>query len=196
MSLPAKCNDPAVGFSRSRKSFARVVLPDPDSPTIPKVSPSLICTLTPSTALSQPPLLPTSQPPVTGKYFVSSIPCSSMAFSSGAGRRGGPAARHMAILDQHWRGIHLGTDRLLLRAAEGKGAPGRQVRQVRWLPPDLDQRLTFAFNVGQAAQQCLCIGVAGGVEDLQGAAHLDDFAGVHDRNPVSVRRHNTTVVRH
>ena len=49
--MPSKSKDPAVGRSRSRKSLAKVVLPDPDSPTIPSVSPSATRTLTPSTAL-------------------------------------------------------------------------------------------------------------------------------------------------
>src|SRR2546427_214970 len=76
MSMRSKSREPAVGRSRSRKSLARVVFPDPDSPTMPSVSPSATCTLTPSTALMNPRTRPTVKPAVTGKYSVSPIPCS------------------------------------------------------------------------------------------------------------------------
>src|SRR5262249_13712568 len=83
-----------VGLVSSRKSFARVVLPEPDSPTMPSVSPSATCTLTPSTALIRPRACPTNQPVLTGKYFVSPIPCSSID-ASRPHFCGSPAVRHV-----------------------------------------------------------------------------------------------------
>src|SRR5215468_1783996 len=60
---------PAVGCSAARISFEVVVLPQPDSPTRPRVSPWLMVKLTPSTALTQPRPLPSREPP-TAKYFL------------------------------------------------------------------------------------------------------------------------------
>src|SRR5262245_62603402 len=48
--------------------LAKVVLPEPDSPTMPSVSPALTFTLTPSSALTNP-LEPIAKPLLTGKYF-------------------------------------------------------------------------------------------------------------------------------
>src|SRR5262249_61529493 len=60
---------PAVGCSAARMSFEVVVLPQPDSPTSPRLSPWLMVKLTPSTALTQPRFLPSREPP-TAKYFL------------------------------------------------------------------------------------------------------------------------------
>src|SRR5207247_5367479 len=72
VALPSNSSEPGAGRSRSRKSLASVVLPDPDSPTMPRVSASATCTLTPSSALIH---LLTVNPPVTGKYFVRPSAC-------------------------------------------------------------------------------------------------------------------------
>src|SRR5206468_3608628 len=60
---------PAVGVSCSRISFDVVVLPHPDSPISPKVSPGQIAKSTPSTAFTQPIWRRSSIPVLTGKYF-------------------------------------------------------------------------------------------------------------------------------
>jgi len=49
--------------------LAVVVLPHPDSPTRPKVSPRLMEKLIPSTALIQPVVFCLTSPLVMGKYF-------------------------------------------------------------------------------------------------------------------------------
>src|SRR5262245_20921952 len=67
---------PAVGCSAARMSFEVVVLPQPDSPTRPSVSPVLMVKLTPSTALTQPRQRPRREPP-TAKYFLRSRTSSS-----------------------------------------------------------------------------------------------------------------------
>src|SRR5919198_3563012 len=127
MSLPSKSREPAVGFSKRRKSFARVVLPDPDSPTMPKVSPAATCTVTPSTARIHPCPLPSSGFPLIGKYFLSPIPCRIMASSDVNGLRH-PAVRHMAVLDHDGGRVGLRTDRLALQATGGKGAARWEAR--------------------------------------------------------------------
>src|SRR6266446_5662749 len=66
---PANAMVPAVGSSAARMSFEVVVLPQPDSPTRPRVWPWLMVKLTPSTALTQPRLLPRREPP-TAKCFL------------------------------------------------------------------------------------------------------------------------------
>src|SRR4029077_15580707 len=59
---------PAVGASAASTSFDVVVLPHPDSPTSPSVSPALIVKLIPSTALTSARRAPKSEPPI-GKCF-------------------------------------------------------------------------------------------------------------------------------
>src|SRR5207253_6682317 len=69
MSSPPNRIVPAVGGSCSRISFDVVVLPHPDSPISPNVSPGQTAKSTPSTALTQPSLRRNSVPVLTGKYF-------------------------------------------------------------------------------------------------------------------------------
>src|ERR1700730_7190847 len=69
MSSPPNRMGPAVGGSCSRISFAGVVLPHPDSPISPKVSPGQMAKSTPSTAFTQPIWRRSSIPVLTGKYF-------------------------------------------------------------------------------------------------------------------------------
>src|SRR3972149_552088 len=54
MSRPSKRIRPAVGSMRRRTTRPTVVLPHPDSPTRPSVSPRRTSNVTPSTALTQP----------------------------------------------------------------------------------------------------------------------------------------------
>ena len=51
MSIPLYKISPAVAFSNCKIALAKVDLPQPDSPTNPKVSPSYSLKLTSSTAL-------------------------------------------------------------------------------------------------------------------------------------------------
>ena len=52
MSVPSNRMEPAVGSIRRRISRPTVVLPQPDSPTRPRLSPRLILRSTPSTAFT------------------------------------------------------------------------------------------------------------------------------------------------
>src|SRR6516162_3157010 len=79
MSSPPKRIAPPVGVSCNKINLEVVVLPQPDSPITPSVSPGQTAKSTPSTALTQPTLRRSRGPVLTGKYF--RRPCSS---SSGA----------------------------------------------------------------------------------------------------------------
>src|SRR2546426_12099364 len=194
VAFPSKNREPEVGRSRSRKSLARVVLPDPDSPTMPRVSPSATCTLTPSSALIQPRALAMVNPLVTGKYFVSPIAWRITA-ASHSDRRSHPAGRHVPALHRDRRRRNLLADGLALRTPRGERAAGRQARQVGGLSADLDERLALAAGAGQTSQQRTGVRMTGVVEDLERAAHLDDLPGVHHRDPIGVGRDDAEVVR-
>src|SRR5579863_862649 len=70
MSSPSKRIAPPVGRSCNRISFEVVVLPQPDSPMTPRVSPAAIAKSIPSTALTQPTFLRGKSAVVTGKCLV------------------------------------------------------------------------------------------------------------------------------
>src|SRR6266581_8501569 len=71
--------DPAVGFSNMRIIFMVVVLPHPDSPTRPTVSPASIEYETPSTAFTSPIGFWKIRPFMTGKCFFRSRISSSLS---------------------------------------------------------------------------------------------------------------------
>ena len=72
-----------------------------------------------------------------------------------------------------------------LRAARGKGAAGRQGRQVGHLARYRVNALRLPANARDAAQQSLGIGVLRIVDDLIHGAALDDPAGIHDGDAVA-----------
>src|SRR3990172_6126448 len=61
--------EPAVGSSNLRMSRPVVVLPHPDSPTSPKVSPELMTKSIPSTAFTTATVLSKAKPLAMGKCF-------------------------------------------------------------------------------------------------------------------------------
>ena len=67
-SRPSKVTVPPVGSISRTRQRPRLVLPQPDSPTSPTVSPSSTSRLTPSIALTCSCVYP-SKPAGTGKYF-------------------------------------------------------------------------------------------------------------------------------
>src|SRR5436190_20069817 len=71
MSSPSKRMAPLVGPSCNRISFEVVVLPQPDSPITPSVSPGSTAKSMPSTALTQPIWRRGNNAIVTGKCLVS-----------------------------------------------------------------------------------------------------------------------------
>src|SRR5215472_6855603 len=83
ISSPPKRIEPVVGSSRRRMQRPIVVLPEPDSPTSPSVSPRLMLNETPSTALTSA-TWRENTPAVIGKYFVTPSTSTSAFESDGA----------------------------------------------------------------------------------------------------------------
>src|SRR3989442_13531191 len=176
MSLPSKCSEPDVGRSRHRSSFASVVLPDPDSPTMPSVSPSARRTLTPSTALTYPRIRPMA--PVTGKCFFRPTPSSISESRPDIAHRcrcSHPAGGDVTAVHGHRSGEGLPADRLPFGTSRSERAARRQPGQVGRLSPDLDELVTSELGIRQAAQEGPSIRMGRIVEDLPGAAHLHDL---------------------
>ena len=68
-SSPSSAMVPLLACSRPTISRPIVVLPQPDSPTMPNVLPGWIEKLTLATALTSPTLRCSTAPDVTGKFF-------------------------------------------------------------------------------------------------------------------------------
>src|SRR5215475_8668751 len=89
---------PLVGLSRPTITRPIVVLPQPDSPTSPKVSPGRTPKLTSATALSQPTRRCSTAPLVTGKFLTR---CSMLSSDpvpvTGAAAGGAAAAGSTAV---------------------------------------------------------------------------------------------------
>src|SRR5262245_59956373 len=153
---------PVVGSSAASTSFDVVVLPHPDSPTSPSVSPTLIVKLIPSTALTSPRVLPKSEPP-TGKCF-----CRPRTSSSGLSTPRGLLDRQPAT--DGTVAVQVVLPRFLgpaavhgLRATGVEGAAGREVREIRRLARDAVERRPDA-ELGDRVEQRPRIRMAGAVE--------------------------------
>src|SRR5687768_5017676 len=170
-SRPSKAMAPSVGCSWSRISLDVVVLPQPDSPMRPRVSPAPIVKSIPSTALTDTPPRPSS-PVRTGKCFLS--PRTS---STGGGMVHEPAAGDAAVALGEVARFFARAARQRLGAAGVEGAARRQARQVRRLARDRVERL-LAAELRHRAEQCPRVGVLGRVEQLADGRLLDDPAGI------------------
>src|SRR5712691_2847655 len=182
---------PAVGASAARMSFAVVVLPQPDSPTRPRVSPVLIVKLTPSTALTQPRLLPRREPP-TGKYFLRPRTSSNGSLTGGL-LQGLPAPDGPAVAQGLLAGLFSTATVQGVRAAGVKAAARRQGREIWRLAGDGVERL-LAPQLRHGVEQSSGVGVLRCVEQVPHRLHLDDLAGVHYRYFVTHLGHNAQVV--
>src|SRR6516225_5435907 len=121
---------PALGVSCSRISLAVVVLPQPDSPMTPSVSPGSTVKSTPSTALTQRTLRRRGKtPPALGKYLAR---CSASSSGGMPGpsllnlQGGAPASRGAAGGEPHLFGFGCGALRHDFAAARMKGTARRQ----------------------------------------------------------------------
>src|SRR5262249_24395965 len=138
---PSNSIVPAVGCSAASTSLEVVVLPHPDSPTSPSVSPGLIVKLIPSTALTTPRVLPKSEPP-TGKCFWRSRTSSNGLGTLRLDRQPAPDGAVAVQVELRRLLDAAAVDRPL--AARLKVAPGRQLGEVRRLPGDPVERLLHA----------------------------------------------------
>src|SRR5262245_60510805 len=197
MSRPSNAIVPAVGVSWSRISFDVVVLPHPDSPIRPSVSPAWITKSTPSTAFTDTPPRP-SRPSLTGKCFFS--PRTSRTGSAIVSSPVPLTLREPAPGDAS--GGEVEVPRLLglaarhgLRTTRMERAPRGQAGQVRWLAGERLQRL-LAAELRHRPEQRARVRVPGGVEELPHRRLLDDLAGIHHGDAVAHLRDDAEVVRH
>src|SRR5712691_13003728 len=80
--------------------------------------------------------------------------------------------------------------------APPEGTPCWQVHQVRWLTfYRVQLRFPGQVKPGDRVQQPQGIGVAGVPVNISGRSPLNDFAGIHNVNPIGVAGHYTQVVR-
>src|SRR5262245_40165142 len=123
---------PAVGSSAASTSFEVVVLPHPDSPTSPSVSPGLMVKLIPSTAVTTARERPKSEPP-TGKCVRRSRTCRSGLSTRGEPVEGQPAPDRAVAVQVALTRFFLAAAVHGPRTAGMEAAAGREIRQIRGL---------------------------------------------------------------
>src|SRR6266540_3161430 len=187
-SRPSKVMVPRVGSMSRTRQRPRVVLPQPDSPTRPTVSPSSTSRLTPSTALTCS-RAPPSSPVRTGKYFFRSL------ISSSGILRNLEAGDAMVCLDLDQRRLRLRTGGVGAHATVAEMAARRPIERIG----DHSRNRLQPFLRGAAArhriQQPDRVGMHRAGEDDFGFRPFHDLAGVHDRHLVGAFRDDTQIVR-
>src|SRR5664279_1298047 len=197
MSSPWNKICPSVGWSRRMSSRAVVDLPQPDSPTSPRVSPLYSFRSMPSTARTAPTCFLNRMPWVSGKCLTS--PRTSRTGSSvregsiegllpevtGAAAAGGDLVKCRDLLR---------ADGLGVGAAGVERAAGRDVREVRWDALDRVELLTLEVDTGDRGQQPLRVGVGRARVQLQDRRFLDEPARIHHRDLVGNVRNDSQVV--
>src|SRR5687768_8436861 len=177
MSRPAKVIRPLVGSSSRIRQRAIVDLPQPDSPTTPRVSPCLTVKLIPSTALTAATSFWKTIPRVTGKYLTRSsttrrsspewLPF--MDTSADLRQRAFEELHDLAVLrllvevaclqvmrlvrDRQQRGLRRLADLHHVGTARMEAAPLGRVQQRGRLALDLDEPLHVRVDAGQPAEQ-------------------------------------------
>src|SRR2546428_5177068 len=193
-SRPSNRMLPAVGFSRPRMSLDVVVLPQPDSPTRPRVAPAGMSNETQSTARTRPVDQP--RPRRTAKCFVRLV-----TSSSGAPDASSPISAAMQPAARRVAGDHRGLGRRLdaaaregRRTARGERAAGTARREVGGLAGDRGEERAPRAEARDGFQQRACVRVRGLGEDPPHGADLDDAPRVHDGHAVADARHDPEVV--
>src|SRR5438094_9623617 len=189
ISRPSKLIVPAVGVSWSRISLEVVVLPHPDSPMRPSVSPAWTVKSTPSTAFTHF-VTPPSSRRRAGKCFLS--PRTSR---TGEDIVQEPAPGDAAVAQDKVARLVARATRHDVGAPRMEGASGGQVRQVRRLAADGVKRLLVA-ELRHRAEQRARIGVLGIVDARAHGRLLDDLAGIRYGHAVCDLGDDTQVVRH
>src|SRR5262245_33422602 len=175
-------------------TFAVVVLPQPDSPMSPKVSPWYTVKSTPSTAFTQTAFRLRKRLCLMLKYFVRR-----RASRSGLAMRDlylvidEPTARHSPIAKAEIFGFLQRTARHRTTTTGVKVAPRRQACQIRRLTGDGVEGI-LATELRDRTKQGFGVGVLGIREELTHPTVLDDLASVHDRDLIAHFGDNTEVV--
>src|SRR3990170_1927553 len=189
-----------------------VDLPQPLSPTSPRVSPRRMENVTPSTAFTSAILRWKMMPAVTWKYIFSSrmstkkspflaVVYLTVVWASGLIGLGPPlpdiypAGGVVLLVDQHERG------RLFTAAVDVVGAAGIEraaaghVHHVGRQPLDRDQLVFLGLvQSGHGLEQAQGVGMPRGAVDGAGVSRLHDLTGVHHVHTVRITRHHAQVV--
>src|SRR5260221_1695808 len=190
---PLKIISPASGSTRRRTARPAVDLPQPDSPTRPKASPSRTVNEMPSSARTVT-VRERGKPRVTVKNLRKPVTVrtgSAMAgLARGLTRRGAQPAAHPMIRrvgKRDERRIAPRADLLAQGAARGEAAARRHGADRRYLAGDRAQPRGIAIDARNRAQQQLGIGMSRPREELVDRRGLDDLAGIHDGDAVGDR---------
>src|SRR5262249_50257881 len=186
-SRPSKVTVPLVGSISRTRQRPRLVLPQPDSPTNPTVSPSPTSRLTPSTAFTCSCVYP-SKPAGTGKYFFRSRISSSAILRSDEARN---AVVPLDLDQRRWlrRATCIGA-----HATVAEPAARRPIERARDHAGNRREALFAAAPARQRVQQPDRVGMLwAGENDLRLCA-FDDLAGVHDCHLVGAFRYDAEIV--
>src|SRR4051794_11436223 len=172
-----------------------VVLPQPDSPTRPSVSPRPITNDTPSTARTSP-TRRSSTPPVTGKRTVSR----STSRMTSCGVR---MSAWIEMAADQMPGLHLGERRLLIgarletvRTTGHELAADRHVENARHRSRnDIQAPRAGAVHARNGAEQPLRVRVQWVLEQAANRRDLLDFSAVHHGDTVAGFGDHCQVVR-
>src|SRR5262245_27423635 len=197
-SCPSKRMMPPVGRSSSSTIFAVVVLPQPDSPTTPRVLPGSIENEMSSTARTTA-TSRDSRPRLTGKcltrFLASRTGPAMVASASPRDGRRQPAAARLRVGDAELgRGLGAAAVHHLWTARMERAARGRR-RRIRRLPVDGGEPLATVAEPRDRLEQRPGVGVRRRVVDLLDRPGLDQAARVHHRDLVAHLGDDTEVVR-
>src|SRR6516225_3442036 len=180
---------PATGVSRRTMQRASVDLPQPDSPTIPTVSPRATVKLTLFRARTiwigcpvsratkerwRRKLIDRFSTAIRGSASVIDASRCSNDFMADAGRS-------VDRLDSDQRRARLPAGIDHEAAARRKGATLRQFQEQRGLAGDRGERLAHHAGAWHGIEQAEGIGVARLAEDLRHRTRLHHATGIHDR---------------
>src|SRR5499425_824582 len=197
-SCPSKRMTPPVGRSSISTILAVVVLPQPDSPTTPRVLPGSIekemSSTARTTATSR-----ESRPRFTGKCFTRFLASrTGPAMVASASPRGGrrqPAAAGLRVRDAEFgRGLGAAAVHHFWTAWVERAARGRR-RRIRRLAVDRGEALAIVAEPRDRLQKRSGVGVRRRVVDLLDRPGLDHAPGVHHRDLIAHLGDDAEVVR-
>src|SRR5260370_6107331 len=193
---PLKTISRASGSTRRSTARPAVDLPQPDSPTRPKASPSRTRNEMPSSARTVT-VRERGKPRVTVKNLRKPVTVrTGSGMSSLSRRRAYPAAHLMTgcIGERHEERVALGADRLTQGTARREAAARGHGADRRHLAGDGAEADGVAVDARDRAQQQLGIGMGRAGEELVHRRDLDDLAGIHDGDAVGDRVDGTEIV--
>ena len=218
ISTPPIRTEPLVGSIRRSIERPTVVLPHPDSPTRPSVSPLRMVKLTLSTACTQ--ADDALQHAASHREVLHQLADFDQVLRAllrelvslhGAARSDGerglmplgflvqPTANGMTRSDLEQVRLLFGADRQLVpelgAAARGEAASGRQVHQIGDDSRDDFEPILDQPQHGHRGGQALRVGMKGLVEQRQYGGLLDDASGIHHRHTIRHLGDDAQVVR-